>query len=257
VSKPQQPHTVSSRISRVNRRNPEDEVQPHGLPLLIDRGQVVAFTKLTHEHEQREHNSFLKTRLIFLPHGRNNTGGRVWRHLNVGVEVFGERGCGNLLPSGAGLARSREQAIGPNALILRRLPFRARGCSAGIGDAVPVQRRFDDSPYISLVVQRHSDQERCRVLPQWQTIRNPAGSASAARQIAQEHGSFDRQSLRRANSAPLRTYYQGDTFRRERMPAVHAGDDQRNLHSQSCAAPRRFGSEYLHLRDYVSANLLV
>jgi len=41
--------------------------------------------------------------------------------------------------------------------------------------------------------------------------------------------------------------YQGHTLRGERMPSIHAGDDQRDLNAQSRAAARRLGCQYLHL----------
>lgn len=106
------------------------------------------------------------------------------------------------------------QVVGPDILIGRRLPFGAGGGCAGIGAAVPILGRICDSPDISLVVQRYSDQKVFGVLAQWQTIRNVAGCASAAGQIAQQHGGLDRQSMRRTYPTALRTYHQRNTLRR-------------------------------------------
>ena len=165
--------------------------------------------------------------------------------------------CRNLLSSGMSLALTGEQVVVPDILTLRRVPFGASGCSAGIGDAVPIFRRICDSPNISLVVQRYSDQEVFCVRTQRQTIRDAAGCASAAWQVAQQHWGFDRQSLRRANPTALRTYHQSDTLRRQWMPPVHTGDDQRNLYPQSRATPCRLGCEDFHLRDSSFTNILV
>jgi len=107
-----------------------------------------------------------------------------------------------------------EQVVGPDILTVRRLPFGASGGGAGIGAAVPILGRIDDSPDIPLVVQRYSDQKVFAVVAQRQTIRDVAGCASAAGQIAQQHWSFDRQSMRRTNPTALRTYHQRNALRR-------------------------------------------
>ena len=123
-------------------------------------------------------------------------------------------GSGKLLSSWISFAVAGEQVVGPDILTVRRLPFGTGGACAGIGAAVPVLGRIGDSPDISLVVQRYSDEEVLGVLAQWQTIRNVAGCASAAGQIAQQHRSFDRQSMRRTYPTALRTYHQRNALRR-------------------------------------------
>jgi len=143
------------------------------------------------------------------------------------------------------LAVGGEPIVGPDVLAPRCFPFGNSGRDAGGG--IPILRRIGDSPNIALVVQRHSNQEEFCVLAQRQAIGDATGCASTARQLAEQHRSFDGQCLRGANAAPLRAYYQCNALRCERVPAIHAGDDQRNLHPQSRTAPCRLGCEYLHL----------
>ena len=129
------------------------------------------------------------------------------------------------------LAVTGEPIVGPSILAFFRPVFGAVGCSARIGEAVPILRWINDPPYIALVVQRHSDQKAFRVLAKGQTIRYTTRCASSAWQFTQQYRSFNWQGLRRADPAALRTYYHSNTLRRERMPAIHAGDYQRNLHA--------------------------
>ena len=139
--------------------------------------------------------------------------------------------------------------VGPDTLAIRRV--RSGGRSGWrSGDAVPIFRRIGDSPHVCLVVERDSDQKVFPVLAQWQTIGNAARCGSAARQITQQYGSLDGQRLRRANPAALWTDHKRHTLGCERMPPVHAGHDQRNLHPQSSAAASRLGCEYLHLPGF-------
>jgi hypothetical protein len=122
------------------------------------------------------------------------------------------------------LAVTGEPIVGPSILALFRRVFGAVGWSARIGEAVPILRWISDPPYIALVVQRHSDQKAFRVLAQGQAIRYATRCASSAWQFTQEYRSFNWQGLRYADPAALRTYYHSNALRRERMPAIHAGD---------------------------------
>jgi hypothetical protein len=119
-----------------------------------------------------------------------------------------------LLSSRMSFAASGEQVVGPDILTVRRFPFGAGGGCAGVGAAVPILGRIDNSPDISLVVKRYSDQKVFGVLAQRQTIRDVAGCTPAAGQIAQQHGGFDRQSMRRTNPTALRTHHQRNALRR-------------------------------------------
>src|SRR5580693_1257929 len=152
-----------------------------------------------------------------------------------------------------GFALAGKQVIWPRALAVGRGLGFAGGGWVGSGSAIPICRRIGDSPNISRVVERHSDKKVFAVIAQRQTVGDAGRSASTARQIIQQHGSSDGQGLRRAESATLRTDYQGDALGGERMFPIHADHRDGNLHTQSRAAARRLGCEYFHLRDSYSA----
>ena len=116
-----------------------------------------------------------------------------------------------------------------------------------LGGAIPILGRIGNSPHVPVVVERHSDKKVFPVIAQRQASRHASGNASAARQIIQQHWSFERQRLRRAESAALRADHESDTLCGEGMLAVEAGHGHGNLHAQSRAAPRRPGCKDFHL----------
>jgi len=90
------------------------------------------------------------------------------------------------------LAVAGEQIVRPDPLAaVRGARRRLRRFSGGIGGAIPILRRIEDSPNISVVVQGHSDQKIFPIAAQWQAIGHVRGGASAAGQIAEKHGSLD------------------------------------------------------------------
>ena len=146
------------------------------------------------------------------------------------------------------LAVAGEQIVRPDLFVVVRGALRRlRRFSGGIGGAIPIFRWIGDSPNISVIVKRHSNQKILPVVAQRQTIHNMRGSATAPRQITEKHGSFDGQSLRGAKAAALRTDHQSNASGAERMPPIHAGYSQRDLNPQTRAAPCRFGCQYFHL----------
>ncbi len=118
-----------------------------------------------------------------------------------------------LLPPGMGFAVAGKHVIGPRFLLGRGL---GRGICRGrakTGWAIPIRRRIGDPPYISGVVQRHSDKKIFPVATQGQAICYTGRSASTTRQTAQQYRSLQRQGLRRAESAALRAYHQSNALR--------------------------------------------
>ena len=139
--------------------------------------------------------------------------------------------------------------------VVRPHPFAlARGPNAGVRDrscvrsAIPIVRRIDNSPNISRIVKRDSDQEIFTVVAQRQATRHATRSTCATRQIAEQHRSFQGQCLRGLESATLRAHHQGDTGGGETMPVIHAGHHQRDFHTQPRATARRLGCVYFHSR---------
>ena len=151
-----------------------------------------------------------------------------------------------------GLAVIGKQVIGPYIVALRggRSPLAGRSGRAGGRRDSPILRRIGDPPHIFLIVKRNADQKLLAISAQRQTAGNTAGYASNAWQVAQQHRRFERQSLRAAKSAALRTHHKRHTLFGEGMLTIHAGDDHGNLHPQSCAAADRLGRVYLHLQAF-------
>lgn len=102
----------------------------------------------------------------------------------------------------------------------------ACGGDLRIRGAIPIFGRIGDTPHIAMIVERDADQEIFAVVAERQTVCHAAGRGCTVRQIAKQDRGFNGQGLRCAQSAALRAYDQSDTLRRERMPAIHAGEEQ-------------------------------
>jgi len=147
-----------------------------------------------------------------------------------------------------GLAVGGEQVVGPRILAFARsLVWAARRCGS-LGGAVPILGRIGNSPDVAVVIERGTYKKVLTVVTERQASGNAGRSASAAGQISQEHWSFERQGLGRAESAALRAHHQSHTPCGEGMLAVEAGHGDGNLHAQTRAAPRGSGCEYFHMR---------
>ena len=151
-----------------------------------------------------------------------------------------------LFSAGMGLALVRKTIVGPCIPAFRygRGPF--AGCRGSAGSTIPVLWGIGNSPDIFVVVQRQSDKKIFAVVAQRQTTCHAARSGSAAWQFTQQHRSLKGQGLRGPESAALGTDYNDDALGGERMPAIHAGDNNRNVNAQSRAAPGRFWCRYFH-----------
>jgi hypothetical protein len=153
-----------------------------------------------------------------------------------------------LFSVGMGFAFAGEQVVGPGVAAFARGGRSGSGGSGG--GAIPVGGGIGDSPNISVVVERYSDEKEFPVIAEGKAIRYAARSFSSAGQIVQQHGSFKGQSLRRAKSAALRAHYQSNTWRDKRMHSVETGYGDGDFHSYSGAAPRRLGCENFHVRYF-------
>src|ERR1700686_2415283 len=131
-----------------------------------------------------------------------------------------------------GLALVREAVIGPGIAALSRDLSCLAGCwGVARGSTIPVLRGIGNSPHISAVVQLYSNQKISPVTAQRQATCHAARSGAAGGQVTQQHRRLKRQSLQGAESAALRANDNDDTLGRERMAAIHAGDDHRDLHT--------------------------
>lgn len=135
-----------------------------------------------------------------------------------------------------------------------------RGCarhhSAAFRAAIPILGRIGNPPNIPRIVKRNSNKKAFPILSERLAIGNARGSASTSRQFAEQHRRFQRQLLRRAQSATLRADHQRDAFCGKRIPAIHAGHGDRNLDAQPRAAPCRFLCKHIHLRVEIGWNLI-
>jgi hypothetical protein len=145
------------------------------------------------------------------------------------------------------LAVTRELIEGPRALVLDRGLVSA-GC--GHWSTVPIFGRVDNSPHVTVIVERNSDKKVLAVVAQRQTICYARGRGPSARKIIQEQRSFERKCLRGAESAALRANHQSHALRRERMFPVQTSHGHRYLYPQSGAAPSRLRGEYFHLNYF-------
>ena len=130
-----------------------------------------------------------------------------------------------------GLALIRKTVVRPCIPILRCGHGRLAGCRGTAGGTIPVLRGIGNSPHISAVVQLYSNQKISPVTAQRQATCHAARSGAAGGQVTQQHRRLKRQSLQGAESAALRANDNDDTLGRERMAAIHAGDDHRDLHT--------------------------
>ena len=155
-----------------------------------------------------------------------------------------------LFSAGVGFTLFRKAVVRPGIPVFRcgLARFRRRGGSSS-NDAIPVLRGIGNSPDISSVVQGDSDQKIAAVTAQRHATRNAAGSCCATRQVTQQDWRLQGQCLQGAESAALGTHYNNDALGRKRMPAIHAGDNHRDLHAHSRAAPGRFWCEYFHAKS--------
>jgi hypothetical protein len=163
---------------------------------------------------------------------------------------------GRLSAFGMGFAMTGKQVVGPRFLALDGVFVGVAGGASGrLRGILPILWRIGNSPYIPVIVERDSDQKIFPVISERKTIRHAGGSASASGQIAQQYWCFERQRVRRTQSSPLGAHDERNTHLSERVPAIHAGYSNGNLHAHSRAAPGRFRCEYFHLR-YSSGGLL-
>lgn len=154
-----------------------------------------------------------------------------------------------LFQSGMRLAVSGKQVVGPRFLALDGgFVSVAGGVGGRIRSAIPILWRIRNSPYIPVIVEGDSDQKVFPVISERKTIRHAGRSASASGQITQQHRSFERQCVRRTQSTPLGAHDQRNTHLSERVPAIHTGYSDGNLHAHPRTAPGRLGCGYFHLR---------
>lgn len=106
---------------------------------------------------------------------------------------------------------------------------------------IPVFRWVDNSPDISVRIERGADQEILAVAAQRQTTGHARRDTPAAGQIAQENRGFDMQRARAPKPAPLAAYNHSHTTFGKGPKAVQTGHADGDLHADPRAPSRRLG----------------
>lgn len=159
-----------------------------------------------------------------------------------------------LFSAGMSFALSGENVVGPYVPASARAIAGVGGSAAGI--TIPVLRRVGNSPNVSGVVERHADEKLLSIVTKRQATGHAGRSACATGKVAQQDWSFEGQSLRGAQSAALRANDQSVTGCGKRIPTVHAGHSDRNLHTDSGAAPGRSRCQNFHGSDFMGRRAL-